>query len=180
LRLSIWDQDCSRGELNRLLTPNNHTPSQIDIASEGAPAHYRFHFADLGKIGEWSQPEDKAAKPKWPMYSFGALAAESEGFDFYFVDGRFRVASAAACFLHAARTGKQPDEFAVSIHDFKDRVRSYRDILALTYIVDGFRLAPPWTQESTPDYNLVVLRRKQDATDEQFLALWEKYKFVKR
>jgi hypothetical protein len=148
------------------------------MASEGAPAHYRFHFADLGKIGRWSVPIDAAAQPKWPIYSFSALAAESEGFDFYLVDGRFRIASAAVCFLHAARTGKQPDEFAVTIHDFKSRVPSYRDILALTYIVDGFSFAHPRAQESYSDYKLVVLRRKQDATDEQFLALWEKFKFV--
>jgi hypothetical protein len=122
---------------------------------------------------EGSQPADKGAQLKWPMYSFGALAAESEGFDFYFVGGRFRVASAAACFLHAARTGKQPDEFAVSIHDFKDRVRSYRDILSITEFVDGFNHPQPWSKNAT-DCMLVVLRRKKGATDAQFLAVWEK------
>jgi hypothetical protein len=167
------------------------------MASQGAPAHYRFHWADLGTIAEWSQPTDTAARPKWPMYSLGALAAESTGFDFYLVDGRFRVASAAACFLHAARTGKQPDEFAVAIHDFSDRVPTYGAILALTYSVDGF-MPPSGILSSVSAHasgmlssvlahvagvppagaKLVVLRRKQEATDEQFLALWEKYKFV--
>lgn len=79
-----------------------------------SPPHYRFHWGDLGAIGSWSMPKDNGTAPKWPFYSIGALASESEAFDFYFVDGRFRVASVCACFLHASMYGKQPSEFRVS------------------------------------------------------------------
>jgi len=93
-----------------------------------SPSHYRFHWADVGEIGAWSVPTDTAATLKWPFYSMGALAAESAAFDFYLVDGRFRVACLCACLLHASRHGKDPAEFRVGVHDFQ-RIDYYRDAL---------------------------------------------------
>ena len=65
----------------------------LQNAMEAAPAHYRFHWADIGPIGGYSYPTDPKSQPKWPLSSFAALAAEETPFDVYFVDGRFRLGS---------------------------------------------------------------------------------------
>ena len=94
-----------------------------------APAHYRFHWADIGPIAMYSQPTELRSTPKWPIASFGALAAEDRPFAFDFVDGRlavrFRVASFAANMLHALLRGKM--DALSTIHGyFGRRLDAYR------------------------------------------------------
>lgn len=153
----------------------------VNIAMKGAPPHYRFHWADIGAIKAWSKPVNKKATPKWPMYTYGALAAESKGFDFYLVDGRFRVASVAACFLHAANTGLKRDQFRVGLHDFKVRSTKgtkdhYRAVLRIGDVVDGFN---PATSQPTADMpHITILRRKAGVTDNDIYKLWEEYAVI--
>jgi len=136
-----------------------------------SPPHYRFHWADIGPVGAWSHPKDKSAIDKWPFSSSGALAAESEAFDFYFVDGRFRVASVAACMLHAAAHGRSPSEYKVGIHDFRKRAAwGYKDVLLIGTPIEGY-LSP---NKTTAD--LAILRRKEGVTDDDILKIWEKHK----
>ena len=140
-----------------------------------SPAHYRFHWADIGPIAAWSHPKDKTTAPKWPFYSIGALAAEEKPFDFYFVDGRFRVASVCACLMHAALHGKTPGEFRVGLHDFRARhTKTYKDVLTVAEVVEGFDPNGPAHQE----VNLVILRRRADVGDAQVLQLWDKHSMV--
>eukprot|EP00038_Savillea_parva_P005238 m.150270 g.150270 ORF g.150270 m.150270 type:complete len:537 (+) comp11681_c0_seq1:2181-3791(+) len=154
----------------------------IGVASQGAPAHYRFHWADVGPVEMWSKPQDPQAAPKFPMYSIGALASETSGFDFYMVDGRFRVASACACFLHASRTGRQPSDFVVAVHDFKFRVAEYGDVLKLGTVIEGFDPAimnvtdvegPAEDAYLDKQPRIAILRRRTDVTDVEILAIWK-------
>jgi len=92
----------------------------LNAVMEKAPSHYRFHWADIGKISMYSVPTDDKARPKWPLSSMAALAAEDEPFDFYLVDGRFRVASIAACMLHALMRGKRDALFAIHDYGYED------------------------------------------------------------
>lgn len=146
--------------------------------SAASPPHYRFHWADIGAIGKWSIPQDDSTAPKWPFYSFAALAAESEAFDFYLVDGRFRVASVFACFLHASRCGRAPDGFRVGLHDFQRR--HYHDVLQIANVVEGYDGSAPYPDPPKhpehPGPIVTILRRKKAVTDAEVLALWERYK----
>ena len=87
----------------------------LNNVMKNAPPHWRFHWADIGRIAGLSKPTDKGTRPKWPEASFAALAAEREAFDFYNIDGRFRVASFAACMLHAMLRGKHDALFAIHV-----------------------------------------------------------------
>lgn len=156
-----------------------------------APAHYRFVWADIGIArGSFGRPTTMDSASKFPFYSVGALAQEPEAFDFYFVDGRFRLSCAAAAFLHASAHGKSRDEFVVAIHDFRWRYLSgrptaadgssiagpgavknpkpYADILDVADAIDGFLPDSP----SASQAHMTVLRRKPNVTDAQIRAIW--------
>ena len=102
---------------------------------KNAPPHCRFHWADIGAIKKHSHPTDNRARPKWPLASMAALAAEEEPFDFHLVDGRFRVASIAASMLHALLGGKRDALFG--IHDYKKRRKRYGRVEDIGIIVSG-------------------------------------------
>jgi hypothetical protein len=73
-------------------------------------------FVDIGPVGMWGTPIDSASKDKWPGYHEAIWEREqSANADLYFVDGRFRVASAVQCLLHSAPGA------LIAIHDFSDR-----------------------------------------------------------
>lgn len=164
LKLTLKVIPCSKLEsANRLssapLPESPATPEWIMITKK-IPSHYRLHWADIGPIAPWSIPKDKKAKPKWPFSSASALAAESKAFDFYFVDGRFRVASVAACMLHAAKHGKSPAQFKIGIHDFRNRAHNvYKDILTIATPIKSY-LSPVKTNA-----HLAILHRKKNVTD---------------
>lgn len=61
----------------------------------------RFLRSDVGRIVKWGVPDDHNAAPKWPFYSVGPLTAETQAFDFYFVDGTLGISQ--QLFLLAAR-----------------------------------------------------------------------------
>jgi len=135
---------------------------------ESAPAHYRFHWADIGPIAMYSQPVDPKSTPKWPLASFAALAAEDRPFDFYFVDGRFRVASFAANMLHALLRGKKDALFA--IHDYP-RDQYHRGCEAIGEIVRGFGV--------DKGAEIAVFRMKEDITAVEIIAVWDEHKYAK-
>lgn len=95
-----------------------------------------------------------------------------QAFDFYLVDGRFRVASICACFLHAARHGRAPDEFRVGIHDFQ-RKDYYADALLVGDVVEGYNPATP--RKAGENALLAVLRRKPKVTDAEILEVWKRH-----
>jgi len=143
-----------------------------------SPPHYRFHWADTGPITHYSHPTNtETAKPKFPFYSMGPLSAESRAFDFYFVDGRFRVACVCAAFLHASAYGKKPNEFRVALHDFSKRQSKYQDLLEFAERVDGFVPGSTTLASYKPGSpaHMAVFRRKASATDEQIHLVWEKH-----
>lgn len=134
---------------------------------EISPAHYRFHWADLGTIKEWGHPVSTITMPKWSFASTAALAAEKQAFDFYFIDGRFRVASFAVAFLHASTFGKKADQFRVGIHD--SQRSGYDDCLKIAVPVDGFKAG-------VAGAHITIYRRKPNITDWEILAVWKRHK----
>eukprot|EP00040_Diaphanoeca_grandis_P024328 m.133595 g.133595 ORF g.133595 m.133595 type:complete len:360 (-) comp29684_c0_seq1:92-1171(-) len=162
-------------------------PAWVHQVAQKAPPHYRLHWADIGPIGIWSLPnlqtKSKDQMAKWPFASFSALSSES-AFDFYFVDGRFRMATFAACFLHASMHGRNPSEFRVGIHDYQQRHGNtddpeyknkptgddYLDTLEIGEVVEGYPL--------NPNARIGVFRRKPDVTNAQILAIWHKHQYM--
>jgi len=142
---------------------------------EKAPHHYRFHWADIGETRDWSWPKTaemaRAVTPKMPFASTAALTAEGEGFDFYFVDGRFRVASFAMAFLHASIHGRAPSEFRVGIHDFRMRAKThYKDCYRIGQAIEGYGV-------NKTDVEVTIFRRKHGVTDGEIMDVWRKHQF---
>ena len=108
----------------------------LQKVSGSLPSHYRFHWADIGPISDYSVPIDPKSMPKWPLSSTAALFAEDHAFDLYFVDGRFRVATFAACMLHALLRGSNTSLFAIhdyTLRDYYHVVSSFGDWCTATH-----------------------------------------------
>ena len=83
--------------------------------------HFRFHFSDIGRTRAFSFPT-KSHNKNFYNYQIESLMAELEPFDFYLIDGRYRVACAIMSFLHAMKYGADMTKVRVGIHD-NDKVR---------------------------------------------------------
>jgi hypothetical protein len=141
----------------------------IKYVAQKSPSHFRFHYADIGKTGLWGYPLDKSTNPKYPFYSMAALAADTNAFDFYMVDGRFRLACVYASLLHGSSFGKK--DFFVGIHDFRHRFdTSYGKLLEVAEFVDGFDVETMDKTKEGP--NLHIFRRKESIDDETLIQLW--------
>jgi hypothetical protein len=139
-----------------------------------APAHYKFSWAE-----DWGKPTDNSASSvHWPFYRISPLASETKSFDFYFIDGRFRVACVAAAFLHASFRGKKNRSFLVGLHDFSKRNsrsrHSYGVILSIAKIVDGYNPEDP----STHATKIVILQREDGVSDKHILEIWKTYRSI--
>jgi hypothetical protein len=84
----------------------------VQAAADAAGAHVRVVHVDIGVVGEWGVPASKTATTrrllKWSRYPHAPwelLASRNLPLPgFVLVDGRFRVASAAASLLRLAAT----------------------------------------------------------------------------
>jgi hypothetical protein len=135
----------------------------VSESRKTSPSHFKFYFADVGLTGHWGMPL-KVASKQVMQYQLSALQSEKLPFDVYLVDGRYRVASACAAFLHASKYGKK--NVSVLMHDYHERpeyyvVQDFADII-----------------ERSPSGNLVLFQRKTDTTDEDIFANWVKYKNI--
>ena len=86
---------------------------------------------------------------------------ELDAFDFYLVDGRYRVACACASFLHALTRGGDMTRVRVGIHDFFVRPQ-FHAILNVGEIVDRAK-------------QLAMLKLRSNVTEEYVYKLWEEY-----
>jgi len=125
-----------------------HTPSRFDI-----------RHINIGPVGGWGYPEDDSRKPNWPDYS--TAPRQDQPFDFYFVDGRFRVACMCQALLHGHSKSR------VVLHDFRQNRPYYRVILDVADVVEQVD-------------SLVVFKRKPGATDKMIMHMWETHKYDKR
>lgn len=89
----------------------------VGKARDGAKMdHFRFSFADTGKTSMHGNPiNDKMQKIPF-NYQSAPLDNEAHAFDFYLVDGRYRVATACSSFLHAISRGGDMSRVMVGVH----------------------------------------------------------------
>jgi hypothetical protein len=146
----------------------------LKMVAASTPPHFRYYFADVGQTGIWGFPLNASSASKYPFYSIGALASEGQAFDFYFVDGRFRLSCVCAALLHASNHGKKPNEFLVAVHDYRLRHDSnYAMLKQIAVYVDGFdSVTNPTVQESEDDLNIFVFRRREDVDDATLARMW--------
>lgn len=116
---------------------------------------YKLIYADIGRVKMWGVPVDSSYKQAWPNYSTH-VDAETSSFDMYLVDGRFRVACASLALKHGHSRS------LVLVHDWKRS--KYHVLLDVAEVVANIQ-------------NLVVLKRRQSMTDNDLLALWDRYKY---
>jgi len=150
--------------IKRLVGVDSANPWVENVRDIIKHPNYKLIHADIGRIVKFGNPRDQSMKETWPFYSM-EVDHETEPFDVYLVDGRFRVACAARALLHG-----RADSF-VFFHDFERDV--YQVILEVADKVEEVH------SKSTKKNTFVMLQRKTAATDAEIEALWETYKYTK-
>ncbi len=107
----------------------------------------RLHFlhVDIGKTRDWGIPTQIGMIKRFPDYS-SAPFRSGKKYDTVFIDGRFRIACAAAAILHCPPTAK------ILIHDFdwRPQYRCLLDFLDVAGTADTlalFRIKEPVDRE---------------------------------
>mmetsp|Transcript_23669 Transcript_23669/g.42544 ORF Transcript_23669/g.42544 Transcript_23669/m.42544 type:complete len:229 (+) Transcript_23669:475-1161(+) len=142
-------------------------------ARDGSPDRFRFAFADVGALGPlYGQPKNESLAKIPYDYQSGPLNNERGAFDLYLVDGRYRVATACASFLHAMSRGGDMEEVRVLFHDWnRGNPGNWNwEYWAMEDIADVVR-------ESEL---LAVLKLKSNARESDIVKLWEKYMWDRR
>ena len=162
-------QNRTSSEINGTKTPN---PYSVTHGTNGTLPNWRIQHVNVGKVGGYGKPVDNSSKSSWPLYS-QAVIGESERFDVYYVDGRFRVACVLQALLHAAKTAASESEAdnsdsLIAIHDFQRK--PYQSVLEFVDQIDR-------------KGNLAVLRRKRNITnfsvmEAAVMEAWDKYKWI--
>ncbi len=131
--------------------------AEADIAAAEHDRRLRLLGVDIGTVGEYGFPRDKAACEAWPRYSESvwddAAAVET---DLVLVDGRFRV----ACALEAIARCRP--HMVLLFHDFWNRTH-YHPVLAFT----------DWLGSCD---SLAILRRKPSIDPAKFDAVRRAYR----
>ena len=120
--------------------------------------HFRFSFADIGSTVEWGKPSNASLQKIPYNYQVAPLANEMEAFDFYMIDGRYRVGCACASFLHAMKTRGDVTKVKVGLHDYHRE--HYWQLDSIAHVVHRSK-------------RLSVLKLKQSTTEEDIKILWE-------
>lgn len=128
--------------------------------------HFRFYFADIGEVKEYGHPKNEKLRKIPYNYQSAPLNNELDAFDFYLVDGRYRVACACASFLHAMTRGGDMKRVRVGIHDFFVRPQYGNAILNVGEIVDRAN-------------QLAVLKLKSNVTEEDVYKIWERHIWIR-
>lgn len=141
-------------------------PIWVGIARDMAPSHFRFELLDIGATEDWGYPHDNKLA-KIPLnYMTQPLISEPKAFDFYLVDGRYRVACALISFLHALSRGASRDDIRVAIHDYIAREhKGYNDI-------------EKWTDRVECALRLCVFKLKDGVTEAELADAWKERKFI--
>ena len=138
----------------------------VGKAREGANMdHFRFSFANIGNTASFGNPTNKTLK-KIPLdYQSAPLNNEMEAFDFYLVDGRYRVSCACASFLHAMSRGGDMSRVMVAVHDWG---REFYHVV--TEVADIVHTSNA----------LAVMKLKPNATEHDIFKIWESHVWDQR
>lgn len=149
-------------------------PSYIAIVREKVASHYRFTWADIGKIDAKGRPGDKLLPKHVYSYQIAPLITEYEAFDVYMVNGSWRLPSILVAFLHAT-AGKVESNFhaeevppvhqtfdthtTVVLHDCFQKEKA----AAVNHLLDLVNHS---------GQSMCVYRRKATTSDQDLLNMW--------
>ena len=122
--------------------------------------HFRFIFADIGATGAYGNPKNEELQKIPLSYQSAPLNDEMEAFDFYLIDGRYRVACACASMLHALSRGGDRNKIMFGVHDYPGREHYHQ----LEEVADKVK-------ESE---RLMVFQLKSSTTEQDIYEMWEK------
>lgn len=125
--------------------------------------HFRFIFADIGDTVKFGYPKNDKLQKIPLSYQSAPLNDEGEAFDFYLVDGRYRVACACSSMLHAMSRGGDMTEVMVGVHDYYT-VRGRGEYHQLEQLGDIVRKSE----------RLAVFKVKSNTTELDIYQMWEK------
>lgn len=128
--------------------------------------HFRFSFADIGETMAWGKPKDETLPKIAYDYQVQPLAAETEPFDIYMVDGRYRVACFCVAWLHAMKYNADLQKVRVLIHDNDEAARNYGVVNSIADI-------------EIQNKKLWVYKHKENVTEDDIFALWERSRDIK-
>lgn len=138
-------------------------PTWVANTRMNVAKRFRFYFSDIGSTKEWGKPQDKGLKKNILNYQLGPLIVEGAPFDVYMVDGRYRLPSALASFLHASSRGGDPAKTIVLIHDCYPGGTKRQNYFSANHLLN-------LTMHS--GNALCVFQRFPNATDAQLEELW--------
>lgn len=127
--------------------------------------NFRFIFADIGETVEWGRPKNQGLQKIPFSYQSAPLNDEMEPFDFYLIDGRYRVACACSSMLHAISHGGNMTKIMFGVHDYIPR--RLKEYSQLEQLGDIFR-----TSE-----HLHVFKVRPNTTELDIYQMWEKNMF---
>ena len=108
--------------------------------------HFRFIFADIGATGSFGNPKNGNLQKIPLSYQSAPLNDEMEAFDFYLIDGRYRVACACAAMLHAMSREGDMKKVMFGIHDYfradYHQLESVADIVKKSERMSVFQVKP--------------------------------------
>ena len=150
-------------------------PVWVAKARDKSPPHFRFYFADISKIKRWGYPIDTTLRKIPYNYQMSALSSEMEPFDFYLIDGRYRVACACASMLHAISLGGDMRRIMFGVHDWIGR-EYYHSILEVAEIVHfNFQDDNNSTKNEFEADLLRVFKVKSNVTESDIYTLWQRH-----
>jgi len=132
----------------------------VQARTKANMSHFRFSFADIGSTGNLGYPKDSTLQKIQYNYQVAPLQVENAPFDVYLVDGRYRVASACVCLLHAMSRGGDMEKVLVGIHDNDMGQRGYLIFVGVADIVEKRK-------------KLWVYKIKPGTTEEDIIELWK-------
>jgi len=133
--------------------------------AESRMDHFRFFFADIGKTRQVGHPVDNRLKKIPYDYQIMPLVGETEAFDVYVIDGRYRIACACVSLLHALSCNGDMEKIRFAFHDYSRQMYH-----AFEAVADVVIRTPPTPQNSGA---LGVLKAKRNVTEEEIYKLWE-------
>jgi hypothetical protein len=131
-----------------------------NIREEVNMDHFRFIFADIGATGAYGVPKNDTLQKIPLSYQSAPLNDEMEAFDFYLIDGRYRVACACASMLHAMSRGGDMQKVMFGVHDYPSR-ETYRQLESVADIVKESELLRVFqVKPSTTEYDIYQMWKK--------------------
>jgi hypothetical protein len=145
-------------------------PVWVSMTRENVSNHFRFYFGDVGLTGAWGFPYETSLPKSILNYQLAAFIVEPKPFDVYLVDGRWRLPSLVASFLHASARGAPHHHTIGLLHDCRPRGPKYEDDRPKYKLADHLLEVVDHSGS-----RLCVYKRRAETTDKQLVEIWHKY-----